>query len=265
MYLHYAVEKRDEVEQPCSDPDSSLTLPPILANKDGGSSTRRTSHTVTFPFLSPENSSPLHKDNPSTAIVEEDSNANTTLHDVTLPGLVENRYGCDIENSSHSVTKEDTVDAPTSIFDRLEQIEYSEQEDSDTESDDITASGEDDSEEGSDDSDDTNLNIPDLEPVTKLSWPTILQYVKESESQINKYFSLDNKDVVDARTEQAKEMLQNTKEATFTGNFLKQSAEMEVGALEKDGSSFCHFCGRKLPRRSLLDESQDIEKLQEQV
>lgn len=263
----------------------SFTLPPILTQKASNHGIKKKSHTVTFP--SPDREENIEVDPQSISVYstasydvmnEEDSSSNTTSF---VPSPLENKTGCSSDSDSRDVTlpptsenRDDTRDTSMSVFDQLEQIDYSEPEESATESDDVTSS-EDDGEDKKSDADDDIIpkkaNIPDLEPAILLSWPTILQYVKESESRMNQYFSLDNKEAVETRTKEAKEMLYRNTGDTGTsqspdGNSLtSRKSKEESSETARDGSSLCQFCGRKLPRRSLLAESQDIEKMKEQV
>ena len=286
LFCFHAAKRKDWT---CSThpAESTLTLPPILTQKDSNHVTRKPC-TVTFPSPLPDevhiNASPEADPRPISAgngVTNDDNfDSDAISHDVILPSVPENENESSGDSSSCDVVpnREETGDTSVSILDKLEQMDYSEQEES-VESDDAATSSESDNEneERSDDDDDetpkSKPKIPDLGPVSQLPWPTILQYVKESESQINQYFSLNNKEAVDARTEEAKEMLHETSNEDTDAPLDWRPLEghegvnegSEVDEAERDGSSFCHFCGRRLPRSSLLADSQDIASMKEQV
>lgn len=172
-------------------------------------------------------------------------------------------------NSSQSVKDDNkmTADIAPSIFHQLEQMNYSD----DSESDQSEAETSSDEEET--DSEDREPpikpNIPDLQSVAELSWPTILQYVRDSQSMASRYFSLQNKEAVDRRTEEAKALL-NQDEQDPSVHFEDLDPSIERGPLSPPENPSepivtCHFCGKKMPRRSLLEDTKNIEKIQEQV
>lgn len=253
---------------------------------------KKKAHNVTFPSLSPDTASPKGEegeDNDAlcdvslppisvdidTSAVSHDAllsvnngnlNPNIASCNVTHPSLPEHQetetalhnFDCNHETSV-DLPREKTGGMPASIFNQLEQIDYSgEQGDSEGESSDECDNN---NEDRIDEVAAEKANTPDLHFVTQLSWPTILQYVKESESKMNQYFSLENKETVETRAREAKAMLRDdvVNSAGSCGD-----DEGSTGT-ERDGSSCCHFCGRKLPWRSLLADSQDIEKMKEQV
>ncbi len=280
-----------------------LTLPSITTEKDRSRNVTfpslppdreddTLSHNVTLPPISVKElaSCPEYTDLHSVKVNKEDSNANitshevipptvsvntnanTALHEVISPTVSVNREDSNADTALHEVNKEDAITSdgnevtPALLFQQLEQADYSDQEESD-QLDNTTSSGDDTQEE----SDAEHEMIPDksnlplaLESITKLPWPTILQYVRESTSAANQYFSLDNKSVVERRTQEARTMVDQNEEGEGVGEL----GEDEGGGsleLKRDGSLFCHFCGRKLPRRNLLAETKDIEKMKEQV
>ena len=196
------------------------------------------------------------KENNSLQTNGEESNTGCTKNgmervdraNVTLPLIPVQHYRFSLlsdesADEAEEVTVPSSRDYDASIFDKLEQGNYSEQETSE-ESDSETSS------------DDTNKNedsdteplpeappfLYDLESASKLSWPTILHYVMESESKHTQYFSLDNKETVERRLEDVKTLMPSSRdgeapEETDKGNQL-------AAKNERDGSSFCHFCGR---------------------
>ena len=226
----------------CSTLHGSVPLPPVETHTGEGVKT------VGFP------SSPSHQEN--------DGNTTQPLIPVDTP--VDS-------NPPHNVT-------PLSVFHQLEQADYSEEEEEvsdETEPD--SASSQEEEEGGTDDEiEDEPPKIPALQSVSDLPWPAVLHYVRESESKANQYFSLGNKDEVERRNKEAKAMLGQdsaTRQDTATGQALMGEREgvapaEEAGELashKEDGSMFCHFCGKRLPRRSLLAETQDIDSMKEKV
>lgn len=176
-------------------------------------------------------------------------------------------------------TNTDSIDVPP-ILHQLEQMNYS--EDDDESDSDETSSSDDDNQDDEERDDDMsltnhNLKIPDLQSAKSLPWPSILQYVRESETMAGQYFSLQNKEAVERRNVKAQAMmgqkeeeevplLERTSVGTLAGDECTTVNPVGPVALEEsDVVSACHFCGKKLPRRSLLAETKNVESIREQV
>ena len=308
---------------PSQDPNTasrSVTLPPIVMQGQaaGGKHVlkRRNSkpRSVTFSSLpdkvetvsSPdeeENADGANKDDTASSPEEEEEDAGT--NNVSLPPILprqQQQPRAKSESEPQEVSlppaNSEASDEPRSIFRDLEKTEYSEEEeeeseesdcamptDSDKEDDSSTASDE---EEESDGAASTLRGeepmLPALESAAKLSWPVILQYVKESESAAAQYFSLENKEAVRRRVQGAKAVLPTSHEDGQCG----QSEEVDAGssgresdetrpeivtepiskgkdAVDDTESQSCHFCGKQLQRRSLLADARDIDKIREEV
>lgn len=222
----------------CSTSHGSVTLPPIKTHTGGNI---KEAETVSF------SSSPSYQDD------------HEGVSDVTQ-SLIPADPPVD-SNQSHNI-------ASLSLFRQLEQADYSASEEEEEEmsgSDTSALSQEEDG--GTDDEiEDEPPKIPDLQFVSELPWPAVLRYVRESESAANQYFSLGNKDKVERRNKEARAMFagKNTKEGPAPAVMAEDVAVVEESHKE-DGSMFCHFCGKRLPRRSLLAETQDIDNMKEQV
>ena len=153
----------------------------------------------------------------------------------------------------------------------MEQIDYSRHESSEG-----LASSSDDEEGGSsDDSDEdgTKQIFPALQCMTELSWPAILQYVRESETMAGDYFSMKNREVIDQRIMAAKGMFKRNESLSLTvqkSNEDKDHTEDEDHTKEElvsctEDKFTCDFCGNRLPRISLLLASQNTDDLKEKV
>lgn len=110
-----------------------------------------------------------------------------------------------------------------------------------------------------------------LQSASSLPWPEILRYIRESETLGGQYFSLRNREAVNRRSEEAtrtvtrnphEEVSVSVRESTSTDG-VKDGSETETDV--HDGF-FCHFCGKALPRISLLTNYRDnLENIEEKV
>ena len=190
---------------------------------------------------------------------------------------------------NESQSRSETTEA--SVFHQLEQANYSDSETSD-QSDGDTSDEEENSEPNSDDDVEpaSKPNLPDLGPLSDLPWSSIIRYVYDSESMVSRYFSLQNKETVDKRTADAKALMNQETDASENGrekntqhSVIEGSTAIEgsvagdlidgcgsegtgtEGGEGEDSREKCHFCGKVMPRRSLLEDTENIEKIKEQV
>lgn len=181
-----------------------------------------------------------------------------------------------VESGSKVAAAADMTDA-SALFRHLEQVDYSDDENDVESSDEEASSGGENSDTSNDENepDETPPNIPDLRSLADLSWPAILRYIRDSESMASQYFSLQNKEIVDRRMAGAKALLnqeidsdQDRVSSGLSEEELNSRVEGKPETMqttEEDGIQKCHFCGKDLPRRSLLDDTRDVDKIQEQV
>lgn len=266
-----------------SRPENQLTCSNTSPLTSSDHDVNTTSHSVTLPPIS--NSTVDHSDNTSTSNLRAASEAESAHHKdqdgITLPSIPAK------DNIAlHGVSKpEDVPSTPLpsivndnhqnansthqlSILQNLEQTICSESEESGKDSSDESSSDE----ERNEDSDSSTEsakppNLPDLQGVTELSLPTILHYMRESESMASRYFSLQNRAEVDRRTKEAKLGTCHENEEHIS-NEAKNQEERDGEAstrVEEDSEVVCHFCGKNLPRRTLLADSHDIDKIKEEV
>ena len=83
--------------------------------------------------------------------------------------------------------------------------------------------------------------------VGQLSWPAVLRYLRESESEASKYFSLDREPSQVHRGDQ--QMRGEDKSRELMGRGAKYS---EQEAVVEASDQFCHFCGQPSRHWSLL-------------
>lgn len=278
----FTISRKEEglgLEAPSLDGDAEpcgVHLPPLQGGGGGGGGRGdRSCDNTRLPSISAKYIRGNH------SVTRRSMSANIEDHAALLP----------TDTASHDVNAESTDPSTNtasheanlqgdSAFSQLEQVDYSEDEDSD-ETDDVTTSSDDDKEKENEDEDEVTKmhkpNIPDLQSVKDLSWPTILQYVRDSQTMASQYFSLQNKEEVEKRSMEAKAMAEQTEcsvsspeerpDAAAGGSEGYMGDHMMAGSVagDMDGSLACHFCGKILPRRSLLAESQDVESIREKV
>lgn len=96
--------------------------------------------------------------------------------------------------------------------------------------------------------------FPDFQ-VSSLPWPTILQYLRESESLASEYFSLKNKHPVAVDGPGVHEERPEKEEK---GEWTTKDTQAEV-LLPGSDSNICEFCGQQSPRFSLLSSGTEQE------
>ncbi len=236
------------------------------------------SHSVTLPQISRNlniaSHDVTHTASESTGCKDQDG--------ITLPAISGNANTASHDVATKSENGESSANAnQLSIFQQLEQTICSEDEEGGSGSSNETSSGEEDGETAEDSDDSAEMakqpSMPDLEGVTALPLPAILHYMKESESMASKYFSLQNRAEVDRRKEEAKlrTCLGDDEENSTLGmttchnkddsNGYREEIDGKASKVEEDSVLVCHFCGKNLPRRTLLADTQDINKIKEEV
>lgn len=280
----FTISRKEGLEAPSLDGDAEscgVHLPPLQGGGEGGGGRGdRSCDNTRLPSISAKYIRGNHIASHSvtrqsmSANMEDHADTASTLFptDTALCNVNAESTGSSTNTASHEANLQGD-----SAFSQLEQVDYSEDEDSD-ETDDVTTSSDDDKEEDEDEVTKIHKpNIPDLQSVKDLSWPTILQYVRDSQTMASQYFSLQNKEEVEKRSMEAKAMAEQTEcsvsspeerpDAAAGGSEGYMGDHMMAGSVaeDMDGSLACHFCGKILPRRSLLAESQDVESIKEKV
>ena len=207
----------------------------------------------------------------------------TDAKELTLPPIVsvsENVEEKSLEELNDVIKTAESSDVSVSSLEQLEQLTFPFLEAQQAERSSVSkeeSSSNDEEEEGRDTSEKigTEVSAPSLK-LDNLPWPTILQYVRESESLASEYFSIDNKEAVESRMAQNKKLLHQPKSDTSRGDSsrkhkpgshikeeeeLDSSSESTVNSMEKEeGSEKCHicdFCGQNSPEVSLLQLAED--------
>lgn len=172
------------------------------------------------------------------------------------------------DNEEDDTIPESMKAVSLSSIDQLEQLTFPffedrTAEDSDGESD--TEEANDKNEDDERDSSWSSSTIP-VAPRLKLNnlpWPSILQYMRESESLTSEYFSLNNKEAVESRLA-CNKRLQRTvtsEEAERLKNCHLMSGKLEESDSESDlmaaKSQICDFCGQSSTQISLLQLAED--------
>ena len=98
--------------------------------------------------------------------------------------------------------------------------------------------------------------FPDLQ-VSRLPWPTILQYLRESESLASEYFSLKSKHSAAVEKPGVREGSGGPKKEGRSKQIAKDT-KAEV-LLPGSCSNACEFCGQRSPRLSLLSSGMEQE------
>jgi hypothetical protein len=153
-----------------------------------------------------------------------------------------------------------------SSIEQLEQLTFPFFEDKTLEED---SDGDSDTEEASDKAEDDerdsncSQSVSPVPPaprlkVDNLSWPSILQYMRESESLTSDYFSLNNKEAIESRLAHNKRLQQRvtSAEAERLKNHQFLSGSSEERNSESDSMAargqICDFCGQSTTQISLL-------------
>ena len=169
------------------------------------------------------------------------------------------------DNEEDDVTPESMKAVSLSSIDQLEQLTFpffedKTAEDSDGESDTEEASNK--TEDDERDSSQSSSPIP-VAPRLKLNnlpWPSILQYMRESESLTSEYFSLSNKEAVETRLAHNKRLQRTvtSEEAGRLKNCHTMPDGLEEGDSEPDSmATICDFCGQSSTQISLLQLAED--------
>ena len=231
---HGVTDNTAQQESKSKDKDA-IRLPPILANKTAPSKEEAvTSHNAIHPSTVDTNS---HESSTNS----KDANELSLLQELERANLSE-------DEGSESNVNDDLSDR--------------------TSSDESCSSSSDDDDDGSA----KQSKMPNLQGLSVLPLPAILHYMRESESMASRYFSLQNRAEVKRRSEEAKLGLgancddgQDTGSAETQGRNHQDETDGRPKDAEEDSSISCHFCGKKLPRRTLLADVQDIDKIKEEV
>ncbi len=196
--------------------------------------------------------------------------------DLTLPIIVSKDSKTLEDLNGDSSPHDQNIHLPN-IFSQLEQMDYSEEgEGSDVTDGDLSTSEEEES--GSDEEDsltDEKPFLPELGLATSLTWPAILQYAKESESMASSYFSLQNSEEVERRIVQARAMVgQDQAPSSSSEKSAEEDGREDLVPVREERISTddskdlcqCEFCGKMVPRMSLMpDALRDIENMKEEV
>ena len=212
----------------------------------------------------------------------EDRKSNNPQHaeDLVLPPINILAASCqeaETDNEGHDETQESTMDPETvslSSIGQLEQLTFPFFEDktaedscSDGESD--TCTEEASTKDQEDDERDSSQNSSPIPAAPRLkldnlSWPSILQYMRESESLTSEYFSLNNEDAVESCLAHNKR-LQQTVTSEEAERMKRYHHTMSGGNEERDlesnsmdeKSQICDFCGQNTIQISLLRLAED--------
>ena len=175
----------------------------------------------------------------------------------------------ELEEEVDTVTEAESKEVSVSSLDHLEQLTFPFFEDQAKKGDPKDTDGGDEGEEMRMSGLSRPVSAPRLK-LDNLPWPMILQYMRESESLVSDYFSIDNKDAIEARIEKNKKLqkqplhergLFKSHQSRFNDRELvssSTSSSEEQGELgEEDDESaeryqICDFCGQPSPRVSLL-------------
>lgn len=192
--------------------------------------------------------------------------------ELVLPSVipVANPEVVETDNSEEADTIPESVKAVSlSSIEQLEQLTFPFFEDKAAAED---SNGDSDTEKASDkaedDEQDSSQSISPVPPaprlkVDNLSWPSILQYMRESESLASDYFSLNNKEAIESRLAHNKRLQQRVTSAE--AERLKSYQIMSSSGEERDSESdsmaargqICDFCGQNTTQISLLQLAED--------
>ena len=199
--------------------------------------------------------------------------------DLTLPPIMPVSHVADQLESDQEeeleegrVTAVESNEVSVSSLDHLEQLTFPFFEDQAKKSDGDAPEDTNSNNEG-DEMRVSRLSRPVSAPRLKLDnlpWPTILQYMRESESLVSEYFSIDNKEAIEARIEKNKKLQKQLlherrpfkshqsrlKDGELVSSSTSSSEEQgELGEGDDESSEryqVCDFCGQPSPWVSLL-------------
>ena len=204
------------------------------------------------------------------------------VEELILPSIVSSAASqvieMDNEEEADTIPEYEKAVSLSSI-EQLEQLTFPFFEDKTAE----VSDGDSDTEEGSDRAEDeerdsSQSSSPDPIPlaprlkVDNLSWPSILQYMRESESLTSNYFSLSNKEAIESRLAHNKRLQQRVTSAE--AERMKRSHHTVSGGDEEKGSEsdsvaarnqICDFCGQSTTQISLLQLADDQVAIQYKV
>ena len=135
------------------------------------------------------------------------------------------------------------VDSVPGLVDQLSELQFA----SELSSDDPVS----DKYDGEDDGSETDTTLDELRPypdlpTSQLPWPAVLQYLRESESEASKYFSLESGGVNTSAVEASVE----EEEAVNTAQ--RDRGALENGPVVERMSQDCDFCGQPATHWSVL-------------
>ena len=193
--------------------------------------------------------------------------------ELILPSIISSAASQVVEMDSEEEDEaipESVKPLSVSSIEQLEQLTFPFFEDKPAEDSD----GDSDAEEGSDKAEDEERDSsqgssPDPIPpaprlkVDNLSWPSILQYMRESESLTSNYFSLSNKEAIESRLAHNKRLQQRVTSAE--AERMKSRHIVSGGDEERDSESesiaarsqICDFCGQSTTPISFLQLAED--------
>ena len=186
-----------------------------------------------------------------TSTVEEEKKK----EEIHLPEIVS------VTESKVEETEKKTFNLPP-LLDQLETLDFpespngSESSGNESKDDDETIAKTDDESEDHEDSEDTLVKLK----LDNLPLPSILQYIRESESIASNYFSLQNKKSVDARLPVSAAAVGVNEVAPLedseTGKHTEEENDTTAGQCGHEESTVvytCDFCGSPTPQHSLLN------------
>ena len=206
------------------------------------------------------------------SIIDESEDRSKKLQhaeELVLPPIISLASQSVETNNEENDTISDSMKAVSlSSIDQLEQLTFPffedrAAEDGDGESD--TEKASDKIEDDEQDSSRSSSTIP-VAPRLKLDnlpWPSILQYIRESESLTSEYFSLSNKEAIESRIAHNKRLQRTvtSEEAERLKNYHLMSDKLGESDSESDSmaakSQICDFCGQSSTQISLLQLAED--------
>ena len=174
------------------------------------------------------------------------------------------------EESDDTFVTESVKATSLSSIEQLEQLTFPffedrTSEDSDGDTEEASYKTDDDIERDSSRSSSSPVPVAPRLKLDNLPWPSILQYMRESESLASDYFSLSNKEAIESRLAQNKRLQQTvtSEEAERLKNCHIASGDGEKSNSESEGdlmaakSQICDFCGQSSTQISLLQLAED--------
>ena len=209
---------------------------------------------------------------------EERSKKEQSAEKLLLPPIVSAAsqvVETDNQEEGHTSVAESVKSMSLSSIEQLEQLTFPFFEDQTTEDSDgdtEEASNKTDDDERDSSRSSSPVSVAPRLKLDNLPWPSILQYMRESESLTSDYFSLHNKEGIESRLAQNKRLQQTvtSEEAErlrnqhniVPGDTEESDSESESkgdkeGDLMAANSQICDFCGQSSTQISLLQLAED--------